>query len=209
MQTPSPPREETRVFSGREEEFVRGAYRALASVGARELSLRVLAKELGVSPGLLVYYFKSKDNLLLEAMRWALLEVVERIRARLEDIDDPEEALVALVDAVFDDPRASRDFYLVYLDLVQYSIRHSSFGGLAELLWKYVNGSYAVVVQHGVVAGVFQIDDIELAARQCRALVEGSFVQWLQTEDWQATHGQIRDECLLALVALLKGSAAA
>jgi AcrR family transcriptional regulator len=209
MQTPSPPSDETPVFNEREEEFVRGAYQALADVGARELSLRVLGKQLGVSPGLLVYYFKSKDNLLLEAMRWALLEVVERIRARLEDIDDPQEALEALVDAVFDDPQDSRDFYLVYLDLVQYSVRHSSFSGLAELLWKYVNGSYAVVVQHGVVAGVFDIDDIELAARQCRALVEGSFVQWLQSEEWQATHGQVRDDCLLALTALLKGSARA
>jgi TetR/AcrR family transcriptional repressor of bet genes len=205
MQTPSPPTEETPVLAGREAEFVRGAYQALAEVGARELSLRVLAKQLGVSPGLLVYYFKTKDNLFLETMRWALLEVVERIRSRLEDIDDPEEALVALVDALFDDPRSSRDFYLVYLDLVGHSVRDPSFSGLAELLWKYVNGSYAVVIQHGVVAGVFGIDDIELAARQCRALVEGSFVQWLQSEDWEDAHRRVRDDCLVGLTALLKG----
>lgn len=204
MQTPSPPTDETPVFTGREAEFVRGAYDALAEVGARELSLRVLAKRLGVSPGLLVYYFKSKDGLFLEAMRYALLEVVERIRARLEDIDDPEEALVALVDALFDDPQSSRDFYLVYLDLVGHSVRDPSFGGLADLLWKYVNGSYAVVIQHGVVAGVFGIEDIELAARQCRALVEGSFLQWLQSEDWEREHARVRDDCLLALSALLK-----
>jgi AcrR family transcriptional regulator len=206
MLTPSPPADETSPLGEREAAFVHETYRVMADVGAQQVSLRLLGKELGVSPGLLVYYFKSKDNLLLEAMRWALLEVVERIRARLEDIDDPEEALAGLVDAIFVDPHDSRNFYLVYLDLVQYSVRHPSFSGLAELLWKYVNGSYAVVIQHGVAAGVFDIDDIELAARQCRAIVEGSFVQWLQSEDWRQSHVQLRDECQHALTALLKGS---
>jgi len=208
MLTPSPPADEVRTLDGREAQFVHGAYRAIAERGAGQVSLRVLGKDLGVSPGLLVYYFKTKDNLLLETMRWALLEFVERIRARLEDIDDPDEALAALLDAIFVDPRENRDFYLVYLDLVQYSVRQPSFGGLAELLWKYVNGSYAVVIQHGVAAGVFEIDDIELAARHCRANVEGGMVQWLQSADWETSHARVRDECHLALTALLKGSPA-
>jgi AcrR family transcriptional regulator len=206
--TPSPPADETPPLGDREAEFIRAAYRVMADHGAQQVSLRQLGKELGVSPGLLVYYFKTKDNLLLQVMRWALLEVVERIRARLEDVDDPEEALTGLLEALFANPRESRDFYLVYLDLVQYSVRQPSFRGLAELLWKYVNGSYAVVIQHGIATGVFTTDDIELAARQCRAFVEGSFVQWLQSEDWEERHVAQRDECHAVLSALLKGSPA-
>ena len=208
MLTPSPPATELPAVSEREAELIRGTYRVMAEVGSQQLSLRPLGKELGVSAALLVYHFQTKDNLLLATMRWAVLEMVERIRDRLEDVDDPEEALEALVDAVFVDPRENRDFYLVYLDLVQYSVRQPSFSGLAEMLWKYVNGTYAVVIQHGVAAGVFDIDDIELAARQSRAIVEGSFVQWLQAEDWEETHPRLRAECRHALAALLKGSSA-
>jgi AcrR family transcriptional regulator len=208
MLTPSPPADELPELSDREVELIRGTYRVMADVGSQQLSLRPLGKEIGVSAALLVYHFETKDNLLLATMRWAVLELVERIRARLEDIDDPEEALDALVDATFIDPRENRDFYLVYLDLVQYSVRNPEFGDLAVMLWKYVNGSYAVVIQHGVAAGVFDNDDIELAARQARAIVEGSMVQWLQSPDWEAAHARVRAECLVALRALLRGSAA-
>lgn len=209
MLTPSPRAEELPPLSEREAELVRGTYRVMAEVGSQQLSLRPLGKELGVSAQLLVYHFGSKDNLLLATMRWAVIELVERIKDRLEDIDDPEEALEALVDAIFVDPQENRDFYLVYLDLVEYSVRHPSFGGLAEMLWKYVNGAYGVVIQHGVAAGVFEIDDIELAARQARAIVEGSFVQWLQAEEWEESHGRLRDECHHALTSLLKSPARA
>ncbi len=208
MQMPSPAAAELPRLSDREEELIRATYQVIARVGSQQLSLRPLAKELGVSAQLFLYHFDSKDNLLLSTMRWAVLDLVERIRQRLEDIDDPEQALVALVDAIFADPQAARDFYLVYLDLVQYCARNASFSGLAEMLWKYVNGAYAVVIQHGVASGSFDIDDIEQAARQARAIVEGSVVQWLQDDHWEKSHAALRAECYQALVALLNGSSA-
>jgi hypothetical protein len=125
-------------------------------------------------------------------------------RARRPGRVDPEEALAALVDELFWDPDANRDFYLVYVDLVQYSVRHPRFGELGEMLWKYVNGSYAVVIQHGVASGAFLVEDIELAARQARGMVEGAFVQWLQDENWRESHARVRDDSLRALLAMLK-----
>lgn len=202
--TPSPPASERPTLNEREAELVRGTFRVMAQVGSQQLRLRPLGQELGVSAALLVYHFETKDNLLLAAMRSAVFDLVERIRARLEDVDDPHEALETLVDAIFVDPQENRDFYLVYLDLVQYSVRHPSFGGLTELLWKYVNGAYAAVIQYGVAAGVFGVDDIELAARQARALVEGAIVQWLQSPDWESTHAQLREETHYALTTLLQ-----
>jgi AcrR family transcriptional regulator len=204
MLTPSPPVDEAPALSGRERELVSGTYRVMARAGAQQLSLRQVAKELGVSPALLVYHFESKDRLLLATMRSAILQTVERIHDRLRTIDNPEEALRALVDALFHDPQGDRDFYLVYLDLIQYALRHPSFSGLSDLLWKYVNGSYAVVIQHGVAARLFEVDDIEQAARRARAIVEGAVLQWLQDEDWQRTHARLRDESHEMLLALLK-----
>ncbi|MEN3280957.1 MAG: hypothetical protein V7607_2097 [Solirubrobacteraceae bacterium] len=209
MLTPSPPAAETPPLSAREIELVRGTYRVMAAAGSQQLSLRQVGKELHVSAALFMYHFKTKDNLLLTTMRWVVLEIVERIRTRLADVDDPEEALSALLDVLFADPEANRDFYLVYLDLVQYSVRHPDFGGLAEMLWKYVNGSYAVVIQHGVATGAFAVDDIELAARQARAVVEGGLVQWLQDREWRTAHRRVRDECHHAVLTLLKHPQAA
>jgi AcrR family transcriptional regulator len=198
---------ESKRFSEHEIRLVRGTYEAMARVGTQELSLRGLARELGVSPPLLVYHFGSRENLLVETMHWALAGTVRRIRRQVAGITDPEEALAALMDAVFVSPKANRDFHLVYMDLVQYSIRHPSFTGLTDLLRTHINGSYAGVIRAGVERGVFNVEDVDLAARQARAIVEGGFLQWLQEDDWEQTYGTLKKDCHEGLLVLLKGRA--
>lgn len=194
---------ETKWLSPHEIKLVRGTYQAMARVGTQQLSLRAIAKELGVSPALLVYHFGSRDNLLVETMHWALAGTVRRIQRHIADIDDPELALAALMDAVFVDARANRDFHLIYMDLVQYAVRQESFTALAELLRQHINGSYAAVIGQGVAAGVWEVDDVDLAARRARAVVEGGFLQWLQQDDWEQTHASLQRECHEALLMLL------
>jgi AcrR family transcriptional regulator len=196
---------ESKRFSEHELKLVRGTYAAMARVGAQQLSLRRVARELGVSPPLLVYHFGTRENLLVETMRWALAGTVRRIERQVAGITDPEQALAALMNAVFVSPQANRDFHLVYMDLVQYSIREPSFNGLSDVLRTHINGSYAGVIRAGVETGVFQVDDVDVAARHARAIVEGGFLQWLQQDDWETTHGALQRECHEALLVLLKG----
>lgn len=194
---------ETKAFSEHELKLVRGTYRAMARVGAQQISLRGIAKELGVSPALLVYHFGSKDNLLIETMHWALAGSVRRLQRRIEGIEEPREALHESLGAVFVGPRENRDFYLIYMDLVQYAVRNASFTKLAALLRKHIDDSYATVIRQGVAAGLFEAQDIELAARQVRAVVEGGFLQWLQTDDWEQTHDALRRDSYAAVLRLL------
>ena len=192
-----------KVLSEHELRLVRGTYRAMARSGTQQLSLRAIAKELDVSPALLVYHFGSRDNLLVETMHWALSTSVRRIERRIAGIEDPHVALAAILDAVFVGPKANRDFYLIYMDLVQYAVRHESFTELATLLRQHIDGSYAVVIRLGVEAGVFEAPDLDLAARQVRSIVDGGFIQWLQEDDWEQTHAALQRDCHAAVLKLL------
>lgn len=194
---------ETKWFSPHEIRLVRGTYAAMARQGAQQISLRGIAKELEVSPALLVYHFGSKDNLLIETMHWALASTVRRIQRKIADVEDPEAALGALMDAVFVGPRANRDYHLIYMDLVQYAVRHESFGTLSALLHRHINDTYALVIRQGVEAGVFEAADVDLAAQHVRATVEGGFLQWLQTDDWEQTHAALQRDCHEAILRLL------
>jgi AcrR family transcriptional regulator len=194
---------ESKVFSPHEIKLIRGTYAAMARLGAQQLSLRRVAKEIGVSPQLLVYHFGSRENLLVETMRWACAGTVRRIHREVAGITEPDAALSALIDAVFVGPQANRDFHLVYMDLVQYAVRHPSFSGLSEMLRENIDGSYAGVIRAGVDAGVFHVADVDLAARQARSIVEGGFLQWLQTDDWIETHAALRSDSHNALLTLL------
>jgi len=187
----------------RETEIVRSAYRVMARRGSHRLSLQEIADEAGVSKGLLLYHFGSKDKLLLAAMQWALSRTAERIRRKLEGAGGGSEVIGALMDAVFVGPEANRDFYLFYVDLVEHLARVPSFATLSEMLKEVINGHYAEIIAVGRDQGVFEVVDVELAARHMRALIEGTFLQWLQAPDWRRTHRQWRNDCQEALETLL------
>ncbi len=91
---------------GREmyETILRAALSVLIEQGGKALTLRTVAKECGVKPGNLAYYFKTKEDLwreLLEAIMRGYDEVMEGIFS--EEDASPEERIERIVDLVLDD----------------------------------------------------------------------------------------------------------
>jgi len=56
--------------------------------------------------------------------------------------------------------------------------------------------------------GVLQVDDPTVAAIQMRAVIEGMFLQWLQTSNWRADHPGYREHCRQALLRVLGATTA-
>jgi AcrR family transcriptional regulator len=184
-------------------EIIRSAYRTMAKRGSHRMSIQEIADEAGVSKALVLYHFGTKDALLLAAMKWAVERTAARIRDGVASGGTPEEQIGALVDAIFIDPEANRDFYLFYLDLIDHAGRIPSFSELPVMLVEIINGLYGDLIDDGVRKGVFDVPDVTIAARNVRALIEGTFLQWMQTEDWRSTHGAWKEECRQALLRLL------
>lgn len=193
----------TQTRSPREMEIIRSAYRTMAHSGSHRISLREVATEAGVSKALLLYHFGTKEALLFAAMKWALERTAVRIRGGLESASRPREQIGALIDAIFVDAEANREFYLFYLDLVEHASRSPGFGELSGMLDRIINGLFAEVIGNGVTDGVFSVDDVDVAARHMRALIEGTFLQWIQTADWRESHSQWKSDCRVALLLLL------
>ena len=168
------------------------------------MSLQDVADDAGVSKALLFYHFGTKDALLLAAMKWAVERTAERIRTHIESAGkSPRDQMTALVDAIFVEPQANREFYLFYLDLIEHAGRAPSFVGLSTMLHDIINGLYREVIADGARQGVFDVPDTDIAARHMRALIEGTFLQWLQTDDWMDNHQSWKEECKTALLKLL------
>src|SRR5436189_3973429 len=193
----------TAGLSPRALELVRSAYRVMTQQGGHRLSLQDVADEAGVSKGMVLYYFKTKENLYLTTMRWALERTEARIRRGIGAADDPREAVAALVDAVFVGPEQNRDFYLLYLDLVEHAARVPSFGQLSAVAFQIINGLYEEVVRDGTKRGGFAVDDPAAAAVAMRALIEGAFLSWLQRDDWRTSHEDFKALCRQSLLRLL------
>src|SRR5262247_4675572 len=67
----------------RRTEFAEAAWRTIAERGLDAATVREVARGAGASTGRLVHYFRSKDELMLEALRHAGRVVRERMDALL------------------------------------------------------------------------------------------------------------------------------
>ncbi|HSK96530.1 MAG TPA: TetR/AcrR family transcriptional regulator, partial [Euzebyales bacterium] len=175
----SPAATDALELSHREEELVRSTYRVIARQGGHRLSLQDIADEAGVSKGLVLYHFKSKDRLFLTTMRWALARTARRIRERIDGVSEARAVITALVDAVFVDPERNHEFTLLYLDLVEHAARVPAFAELPEMTREIINGHYAEVIAAGVADEVYHVDDVDDAAAEMRAYIEGTLLTWL------------------------------
>jgi AcrR family transcriptional regulator len=191
------------VLSPRAYDLVRSAYQVIARQGSHRLSLQDVADEAGVSKGMVLYYFKSKENLLLVTMRWALERTEARIRRRIAGARDPQETIAALVDAVFVGPEQNRDFSLLYLDLIEHAARVPSFGRLSGAAVAIIDGLYEEVIRGGVASGGLRVEDPTAAAAAMRVLIDGTFLSWLQRDDWRASHAEFKARCHRNLLTLL------
>jgi len=59
------------------------------------------------------------------------------------------------------------------------------------------------VAEAGIEEGAFEVSDLAGTARSMRAVIEGTFVQWIQTPDWRDNHAEWKEGCRRALLRLL------
>src|SRR5919201_6739492 len=97
--------------SAKQEEFLRLAYRLMATKGMHRMTLQDVADAAGMSKANVVYYFKTKEDLVLSTMRWVLGSVAERIVATTASASGRDEKIRAMVDVIFVDPQRNRTFY--------------------------------------------------------------------------------------------------
>ncbi len=198
----------TEAVSDREIQFLRCAYQAISERGVHRVSLQEIAEMVGVSKGLIPYYFKTKDRLVLRTMEWILSINAGRIRESITGARTPEEKVLAMIDVIFVGPEQNRRFYLTYLDLLDHAARVEGFARLSAAFRSIVNSLYAEVIQAGRGNGAFRVQDAEEAATIVRAIIDGLFLQWLEEENWAQLHPHYRSTCKRAVLTYLKGGSA-
>src|SRR5574341_2068909 len=80
-------------------ELVRVAYRLMAKKGLHGMTLQDIADAGGMSKANVVYYFGTKEELVLTTMRWALGRVAQRIVDATTAATGREEKVRAMVGA--------------------------------------------------------------------------------------------------------------
>ncbi len=152
-------------------ELLAKAVEISAAEGLSAVTLRRVATDLGVTPGLVSHYFSSAEQLITAAFRTAAAADLAQARSRVDVAETPTAKIDALMDYVLDE--SSEDASALWLDAWSLGRRNVALAGEANALTDEWLETIADIVASGVRSGEFQVADVDVAARRLLTMIDG------------------------------------
>jgi AcrR family transcriptional regulator len=143
------------VRDEREESILAAARRTLAERGFEATRVADIARAAGVSTGTVHYYFKTKDDVLLAALRWANEIPYTRLETALEEESDPVSRLALLIDVAVPYPGWLEEQYLLWIELVSRVVRAPELRPESREVGLRWRRYFREVIEEGERAGAF------------------------------------------------------
>ncbi|MFJ7267817.1 TetR/AcrR family transcriptional regulator [Streptomyces sp. NPDC099050] len=163
----APPREDVLV----------AAMATIAERGLDGLTMAGLGRQVGMSSGHLLYYFRTKDELLLQTLEWSEAALGTRRRALLSRRGPTRERLQAYVDLYV--PEGARDpHWTLWLEVWN---RSQNAGPAERERQGAIEGAWhrdlVALLAEGISRGEFRPVDPDRFAARLRALLDGFSIQ--------------------------------
>jgi AcrR family transcriptional regulator len=163
----------------RRAQMLRAAIAIIEERGFPDTRIADVAKRAGTSPALVIYYFKTKDQLLTEALRFAEDTWYEEGTARMAAIGSAAgrlEELVAMTCLPESDIQPASS-WLLWLDLWAQSVRLPEVAGVRQKFDERWRETITALVVAGQEAGEFGPVDPDDFAVSLSALLDGLAIQ--------------------------------
>lgn len=159
--------------------LVRTTYRLIAEKGFCHLTLQDVADRAGVSKGIILYYFESKEALFLEVLDWLVAKIDRHIRVEVSKATTPKEKIAAYVNAMFVSIEANREFYKVYLDFMSQSMHHDGFRSFNLKFYGECRQLHDQVIGEAIDRSVCRSVPLDESSIVIRSLIDGMGIRWL------------------------------
>jgi AcrR family transcriptional regulator len=163
--------------AARRTQVLRAARERIVAVGYERVTMRDIADTAGVSTGTVVHYFHDKESVLAAALLDKIQDTGIAFRAALTGADSAWERLERLVEASIPASDEVRDEWRLWLTFWGEATRNERFRSVSERQHRRWTLFLARILRDGVNAGEFATIDLEAAATQVAALIDGLAVQ--------------------------------
>ena len=170
----------------RRQEILDAAARVITERGLAETRISDIAERAGVSPGLILYYFESKDRLLSEALTFANDQFYLRMSREIRRIPSAREQLRRLIDLSVPGhlPEYGRvDEWALWIEVWVRALRDPDMAKDREVLDQRWRSQIADIIRGGQTSGEFSstLDPDELSLR-IAALIDGLAIQVIMND---------------------------
>jgi AcrR family transcriptional regulator len=170
----------------RRQEILDAAARVITERGLAETRISDIAEEAGVSPGLILYYFESKDRLLAEALTFANDQFYLRTSREIRRIPTAKDQLRRLVDLSVPAylPEFGRlDEWALWIEVWVRALRDPEMAKDREVLDQRWRSQLADLIRGGQSNGEFtSTEDAEELALRVATLIDGLAIQVIMND---------------------------
>ena len=195
-----------RQSKDRRTEILEAAARVITDRGLAETRISDIAERCGVSPGLILYYFESKDKLLVEALNQANDQFYLRLSRELRRMDSARDQLERLIELSVPGllPEFERlDEWALWIEIWVRALRDQNLAKEREELDRRWRQSISDIVRRGRSTGEFpEGDDADDLGLEIGALIDGLAVQVL-LHDTTFSPERMRLACLKVAAKLI------
>lgn len=160
----------------REEAVLAAAAAAIAELGYSNVRVSDIAERAQMTPGHVTYYFPSKNELLLLAIRRSEEQLVEQSREWLAAIEDPWERLRQLIRL-----SAAEGFqdegWALWLQIWGSGMADDTMSREHQLLDERWFRILVEVIEYGCSQGAFRVEDVDDTAEIISGLIDGLSIQ--------------------------------
>ena len=136
--------------------ILNATYKCIFRQGITGISMRSIAKEAKINQPNLHYYFKSKENLLIEFTRAFFARCINDITKFLKPSDPPDKKLNAILEAGKEHVLKEKERYMVFAEIWSLAIKNPS---MQKIFINHYMELYKVVdtiIEEGIQKGVFK-----------------------------------------------------
>jgi AcrR family transcriptional regulator len=155
------------------EQVLAAAMAAIAEHGLAALTMAGLGKQVGMSGGHLLYYFGSKDRLLLETLRWSEEQLGARRRELLSRTGLSARRRLAAYADLYLPERPGDPRWTLWIEVWGRSLASAEIRAGQAAIEEPWQRDLARLLAEGTAAGEFAAGDPEAAAVRVRAVLDG------------------------------------
>ncbi len=183
----------------RHQEILDAAARVITDRGLAETRISDIAEQAGVSPGLILYYFESKDRLLAEALTFANDQFYLRTSREIRRMPSAIDQLRRLVDLSVPGylPEFGRlDEWALWIEVWVRALRDADMAKEREVLDERWRSQIAEIVRAGRESGEFTAKvDVDEVSLQLACLIDGLAIQVVMN-DPKVTPERMHRSCM-------------
>jgi AcrR family transcriptional regulator len=164
----------------RRSQIVDIAIQTIATQGFSQASLAEIAKEAGISKGVISYHFDGKEDLVEEILRSLLRKPAEFVKERVSRAGTALEKLRAYVEANFEFMKLNRVGYVALVDL--WGQRDSGRNSLNADAYEPSRHYLAHILKEGQQTGQMRAFPLMPTASLIQGAIDGVMLQWVLDE---------------------------